>query len=355
MKYVFVLILSVLLLPSYLLIGQENITINGKVNLDNTSEYEVSVFAVYHGSSLDGNLLIAKTKADENGKFKLEFPDYIINADIFIVSPHHKYTLLKYIKGDTRPFIKAKLEKNQLIEQLDSAKIVFLKNYIEVTVPIPIENNEYETNLDINSNEMAELKLELGDTIQYYYSLNNEKCTPVNSEDPIEYRKDFIYKGNKIIDSEGIKFEIDFSHYQAKEKEPKESSSEWVNSPVNQQYSEIIELLPINTITQLNPNYTFIVRQTYPDVIKDLPKEKLDSMKENVINDYNSFMRINDSLMNVVKFTYLHDYLKYLRLEMIKGPATEYTVSSVKSVIESTNEVPIKFKYEIVTYVYSLL
>lgn len=353
MRYLIVLIVSVLLLPNYLTSQSENMVINGEVKLSENSDNEIKVFAVYYGSKPVGNLLIDETTVDKGGKFSLQFPSYIVNADVFIVSPGFKSTTLEYIKGDDNPFIKANLIKNKLSEKLDSAKIVIQKNDLTATVSIPIDKNMYSANLDISSKELETLKLNVGDTIQYYYNLNDKKFTPIDSKDPLIYEKDYIYFSQKIIKSKTINFGVDFNLYLTTDSGSSESNSKWVNSPVNQQYSEIIELLPKNTITQLNPNYIFIVRQTYPDVIKDLSKEKLDSMKQTILNDYNRFMRVNDSLMIITKSSYLYDYLSYLKLDILKGPVTEYTISAVKSVLESSKEVPIYFKSEIVTYVYS--
>lgn len=350
---VVILILTILLANYNLECEIDKTLINVQVNLDNNSKEEIRVFAVYYGNSIKGNILIDEAKSDIQGIYSLELPDYILNSNIIISSPHYKTSPLEYIRGDKNPSIKSTLTRNLLTDKLDSAKIVISKNDIIVPISIPTENSIYETKFDINSSELKKLNLKIGDTVQYYYLLNDEKFTPLDTKAPLEFTEDNIYKPNLNIGSQSINFEVDFTKYQSSDTIPKLSSSVWVNSPVNQQYSEIIELLPKNTITQLNPNYTFIVRQTYPDVIKDLSKEKLDSMKEKVINDYNTFMRVNDSLMNIIKSPYLYDYLTFLKLDMLKGPATEYTLSAVKSALESSNEVPIEFKSEIVTYVYS--
>lgn len=348
-----IFLVTILLSSNYLECESNKTFINVKVQLSDNTDRDIRVFAVYYGNSPEGNILINEATSDKFGAFSLEFPDYILNSNIIISSPHYKTSTLEYIKGDKTPSIESVLTRNLLIDKLDSAKIVISKNDIIVPISIPIESNKYENKFDINSSELKGLKLKIGDTVQYYFLLNNEKFTPLDTKETLEFTKDDIYKPSMIISSQSIHFEVDFAKYQSKEKVQKESSSEWVNSPVNQQYSEIIKLLPKNTITQLYPNYEFLVRQTYPNIIKDLSKEKLDSMKEKVINDYNNYLRITDSLLMEIKDSHLKDYLSYLRLEILAGPGTEYTIKNITSVIDSSNEIPSKFDGVISSFIRS--
>ena len=316
--------------------------LSGNVNLSEETDHKVDIFASYYGKLTNDVETIAKIKVEPNTDFELELPKYVTNCKITFACPGFKTVELGYLRGDEEPEVNVTLTRNKISGGLDSAEIVVINGKLQKSFRIPVENSKYEGVFSLESDELSELGLSIGDSILYCYKLNNLDVTPLNGDEELEYSVEKIYFAKRGITDNAIKFKLNFADYMS-DSETKGSRAEWIDSPTNKKFNEAIELLPYRDISSLNGNYSIFIRERLPELLVSFSDSSLKKMKQKVTNKFNRYINSVDSLLEITDEPYLSDYLRFMKLKILDGPDSLNTITDIERVMKNSKEVPFQF------------
>ena len=322
---------------------QESTKIKGQATLTDGADVPVEVFVYYDRYNVSEEMLIKKVEADKNGKFEFEMPVGINYAEIHVAAPGYAAYETKYISGDKEPFLEATLSKTGIPQEVDSVDL-YLQGKTERFEPMQkIDENTFVWEGTLDTTQIAYQPI-IGQSFSQYDNSNETEWQYDHGGDYLNVLKS---------DDKQFKITIDLTKFRRydKPKERKLTDGKWVNSPINKQYSEILESLQREQISRFAPNYYYLVQRGNDAVLGNMSEEQIQEAAAEVMESLNSYKKTADSLLAIIESPYLRDYLLLTKLQLMDITDSASYEDKI-AVIDSLQEVPVTFASDVVGIIY---
>jgi thiol-disulfide isomerase/thioredoxin len=309
-------------------------TITGKVALADGSDMTIEIFAYYDRHQNEEDNLIIKSKADKEGKFELELPAGINYAILHVAAPGYKSFETKYISGDEAPYLEAALYRTAIPKEIDSVSIYVLDGDRQFFNMNKTESNTFVWEGELDSVAVA------------YQVLFNDNTSQYDNSNQTEWEYDHAGDYLNIIKSDDKKYRIEINPEKYRKYgnilQRVLTKGNWVNSPVNEQYAEIRELLPYENVSNLAPSYYYLVKRGNDAVLQGMTEQQIQAQAKEVMKMLDNYSSIADSLTKSIKSPYLNDYVRLINYEL-KTVKEENDFQEAISIMNEIQELPFYF------------
>lgn len=343
----FFILLFVLAISYVALHSEESVRyVTGKITLADGGNAQREVYLFYNRFRSSKDNLIKVVQTDANGEFKVGIPTSIKYAELHLAAPGYAAFMTKYIEGDKNPRVEATLYPRAIPTNPDSVRVyMFLKNGRGSEI-YPINNKKIiNVEIDFSDDKYKSITEDGEDTVTYTYYFKDESTTPAEHIGKWLYDYNGDYYAVGVTKNDKFTLNIDLDKYRKSDDSTQQNltTGKWVNSPVNKQYNEALELLPSMDISMLGQNYYYYVNQYNKDAISKLTPEVIEERKQKTINKFNKYLKTNDSLLTIVKSPYLKDYLKLNKIDLLNAPDSANSWNDKFKVLNSIRVLPTIF------------
>lgn len=328
--------------------------ITGKITLADDGDARKEVFVYSNREKAEKWFIIDTIKTNNNGEFKYKIPDNQNYLELHLAAPGYEAFMTRYIGGDANPRVEAVLSKRGIPKIIDSVDIFISAGRRDIreatTFDMLTDKNNFSFQVNLNNEIYSKINPKDIDTIGYYLVLNDGiTYTPNSHTGEWDYDHNGDYKAVRYPKDKIIDIDVDFGKYRVRESDNDTSltNGKWVNSPINSKYNEILDLMPLKDIFDIDYNYYVFVRQYSDEYLKDYSQEYIDSMKIAITKKVDRLIRINDSLLKVIKTPILNDYLKVNKLYLMQVTDTSSNHAFRVDVFNSVKEFPFLF-YDVI-------
>lgn len=323
--------------------------ITGKITLADGGDAKREVYVYYNRFGTSSDNLMKVVQAEPNGEFKVPIPQSINYAKVHLAAPGYQAFMTNYIEGDSNPRIEAILNTRAIPEKIDSVSVLISTKKGRSMETLKIGYSRYvKFKVDLKDKKYANISSKGEDTVRYYVFFSESSNTPAEHKGKWEYDNNGDYQAVVVTKNKKLSLTIDLAKYRYSD-DPEEQSpttGQWVDSPVNTRYNEVINLLPPTEVARLRQNFYYYVMQYNKEAIKNLDSAEIERRKMGTIMKFRRFISTNDSLLAVVDSPYLTDYLNLTKMDLLSAPDSLKSWDDKYEVLKSLQMLPTVFYAE---------
>ncbi|MFA7327001.1 MAG: TlpA disulfide reductase family protein [Candidatus Kapaibacterium sp.] len=344
------LILGILFCVSFALHSEEEMKyISGKITLGDGGAAKREVYVYYNRFQYSDDNLMKIVPTDANGEFKVPIPYSINYASIHLAAPGYAAYMTDFIEGDTNPRVEAILYNRAIPEKFDSIGVLIYTSKGRIMERIKVGYSRFvKLKVDFKDKKYSSITNKGEDTVRYALYFKESSNTPAEHNGKWKYDNNGDYYAVAVTKKKILSLSIDLSKYRYSDDPEEQSltSGGWVNSPVNMQYNEVVQLLPLTDVARLRQNFYYYVMQYNNEAIKKLDSAELEKRKMGTIMKFRRYISTNDSLLRLVESPYLKDYLNLTKMDLLSAPDSLKSWKDKYEIMQSLQMLPTVFYSE---------